>query len=80
MCSCTWKKLRCLSRDEGLPVGGAMPVASPTSISVERLLKERLDLLEDGGEKTRESCDCELKDPRCSLDCELKDPRCSLDS
>ena len=45
-----------------------MPVASPASISVERLLKERLDLLEDGGEKTRESCDCELKDPRCSLD------------
>jgi hypothetical protein len=49
-----------------LPVGAAIPGARAASISVERLLKERLDLLEDGGEKTRESC--ELNDPHCSLD------------
>lgn len=61
MCWGTWKNSRCLSKEDGLPVGAAMMSACAASGSVDKLLKERFDLLEDC-EKTRESGDS--KDPR----------------
>lgn len=66
MCWGTWKKSRCLSKEDGLPVGAAMIRACAASDSVDKLLKERFDLLE-GCENTRESGDSDSKDPRESL-------------